>query len=225
MKKLVLLIALFAILTSGANAVVVGLHTASTATLGSGSGYYVSGSHIYIWENWTSHGNLFLAMGRLQQGVNYTVHKFITNNTGVDWDHFSNELLDRRVDYNDLNPQPSWIPDGFSTSTDRDGLSFAQGYPIPRTSRRFASLYTNELAGRDYIDFYNGLVSGNGGTDTLTFGLRDYDTYSNEPFLLAQRPNEFVGPSSTPPSVPEPATLALLGFGLAGLALRKRFRK
>ena len=61
-------------------------------------------------------------------------------------------------------------------------------------------------------------MSGAGGEDTVSFGLTDYS--NNQPFLLAQRPNEF-----TEPAIPEPTTMLLMGLGLAGVALRKRFLK
>jgi hypothetical protein len=96
-----------------------------------------------------------------------------------------------------------------------DGLSFAQGSGIPRTSTSFAGVYSDELFTRDFIEFYDGIVSGAGGYEEQSFGLRDYTVSSNEPFLLAQRPNEHS-------VVPEPGTLMLIGSGLFGLGIARR---
>jgi hypothetical protein len=77
------------------------------------------------------------------------------------------------------------------------------------------------LAGKDFLDFYGGSVSGAGGRDTVSFGLSDYHPFKNEPFLLAQRPNVY----TTNGPIPEPTMMILFGLGLAGVAIRNRFKK
>jgi len=219
MKKLLIITAVFVLAFGTANAVTVGLHS-DNAGIGTMT-YSVSGSNIYIWEDWTVTGRGFLELNEFVAFQDYTVYKYITNNTGVDWDHFSNELLDPGLDSGDPTPQPAWIPTGYSSSNDGDGLSFAQGSGIARTSEHFGSLLTDELANRDYLDFFGGLVAGSGGTDTVSFGIRDHSPTANQPFLLAQRPNEFTNEEV----IPEPTTMLLFGLGLAGVAIRKRFLK
>ena len=152
MKKLLILISVFVLAFGTANAVTVALHS-SNAGIGTMT-YSVVGTDIYIWEDWTATGRGFLEIDEVLASEVYTVHKYIENNTGVDWDHFSIELLDPGVDLGDPTPQPTWIPAGFSSSNDGDGLSFAQGLNIDRTSDQFGSLATDELADRDYLDFF-----------------------------------------------------------------------
>ncbi|MEI6320807.1 MAG: VPLPA-CTERM sorting domain-containing protein, partial [Pseudomonadota bacterium] len=110
----------------------------------------------------------------------------------------------------------AFIPAGFQPSDDFDGLSFAQGSGLPRTSTIFGSLAVDELAGRDYLDFSGGLW-GTGANGEITFGLRD-NAAANQPFLLFQRPNEFTS------VVPVPAALPLLlsGLGIFGFLARRR---
>ena len=145
--------------------------------------------------------------------------KIITNNTGVSWSRFANELLDPAGDGNDADdpvPQPGFVPAGFSTSNDNDGLSFAQGSGIARTSTSFTDVFSDELTdARDFIDFFNGTVA-DGGSDTVSFGLRNNISPANEPFLLVQRPNQ----SSR--DLPVPGTLALVALGLLGLRASRR---
>jgi hypothetical protein len=224
MKKVVI-VGLVALLAGSANAVTISLHSSNVGI--ASMSWSMSGNRIYIWENWTVSDLGSLRISGLDQYDDYRVTKYIRNNTGVDWTRFANELLDPSGNLNDYYydiPTEPWVPNGFSHSNDQDGLSFAQGSGIPRTSSAFDNLVVDELAGKDFIDFYGGLVSGAGGRDTVKFGLRDNQVYKNEPFLLAQRPNQFTSGQPGQP-IPEPATMILFGLGLAGVALRSRFKK
>ena len=217
--RIALLAALVVVMVAApAQAVTVALHSSNVGI--TSMNYSVTGSVIDIYETWGVVGYGFLEINGLDGFTAFTVNKHITNNTGVAWTRFSNELLDPGLDPEDP-AQPGWVPAGFSTSSDDDGLSFAQGAGIPRTSVAFSGLMVDELTdARDFLDFYNGTVLGTGGIDLISYGLNDNQPQNNQPFLLAQRPNE-----QAVPDIPEPATLLLLGGGLlAGAASRRRRR-
>lgn len=195
---------------------------AVTVTLGAGNVGIASivvtvvGTNINIEETWTSLAPGSLEISGLVSGQDYVVTKTIINNTGFTMTRLANELLDPAGDANDALdplPYPSFVPPGFSTSNDEDGLSFAQGSGIPRVSSIWSNVVADELTDvRDFLDFFGGSLA-DGASGTVSFGLRD--NANNQPFLLFQRPN-------TASVVPAPAALGLFGLGLLFVATRRR---
>lgn len=192
-----------------------------TTSLGTFS-YSQVGNTITINETWTNANNVFLQFSGLDAGVDYTIIKRIVNNSGSIWTSLANELLDPGVDPQDPSPQPGFVPAGYSTSSDLDGLSFAQGSGIARTSSAFPTVFVDELSdARDFIDFTGANIASGAPVFTVQYGIRD-NAAANQPFLLSQRVNV----RSVVPLVPEPATWAMMitGFGMVGGALRIRAR-
>jgi PEP-CTERM motif len=182
----------------------------------------IVGVNITINETWNAAnagGPIFLKFDGLTTGQVYNITKNITNNSGFAFTSMANELLDPTGQNNDgldPNPQPGFVPVGYSTSNDNDGLSFNQGGGDPRTSSVFTNVFADEFTDvRDFLDFTDG-VAANGAVFNVKYSL--IDAGPNQPFLLAQRFNV----RST--VVPEPGTWALMiaGFGFAGMQMRRR---
>lgn len=176
-------------------------------------------------ETWsgTGAGVLEITMtdgtGALTERNTINVLKNIENLSGTDWIRLANELLDPGVDPLDPAPQPGFVPAGYSTSDDTDGLSFDQSGPIARVSNKFSSVVADELSNaRDFLDFFDGTLADGSSDGNVAFGI-DVGDIANLPFLLVQRPNV----AST--DVPVPATLALFGTALAAAAGLRRVKR
>lgn len=155
----------------------------------------------------------------MTSGSDYTVVLDVSNLTGLDSLRF--EVLDP-LDHDDgwdPNKLPAYVPTGYSTSNDFDGLSFAQNSGLTR-SATFAGgsvfAVADEKTHRGDILMFSGL---NGAEEArITFGLRDW-LGGQRGFLIRVSALGDTSPS------PEPASMLLVGTGVAGIACAYRRRR
>jgi hypothetical protein len=162
-------------------------------------------------------GPLFLMVKGLDARENYQVSVNMTGQST--WTGLTAEILNPSRGFGNAHDpagQPAYVPAGFSTSTDYDGYSFAQGSNLERSFLTAAgtgfAVFADELTNaRDLLSF-----SGSGmGCAVAVFGLKS----GGRAFLLRLNPGHAL-------VTPEPGAMLLVGTGLVAVAriVKKRRR-
>jgi len=190
-----------------------GVYSADPGTFTAGSGNVIDLGTVML----DGGSSTLIAVDGLAARQDYSVSFTVDAAEGSNFTTLTAELLDPLSDGFDAadGAQPGYVPAGYSTSNNTDGLSFAWNSGLER-SAAFANGGSASLHVDEDTDAHDLLAFHGFGTDSsadVTFGVRD--NLGSRGFLLRLSTD---GQSGTLASNPEPASLLLLATGLVGLA-------
>ncbi|MEO5896389.1 MAG: VPLPA-CTERM sorting domain-containing protein [Vicinamibacterales bacterium] len=167
----------------------------------------------------TAGSSAVLVLSGLAFNTDYVMQLMVFG-AGSTWNTLRAEILDPLDgdDGLDVSPTPSYVPAGYSTSNDSDGFSFAQRSGLERSAAYLggsASVTADELTNAGDVLLFTG-VAGASEALRVTFGLRDWA--GDRSFLVRFSAEDGLSQN------PEPASMLLIGTGLAGLAAVRRRR-
>ena len=197
-----------------------GIYSADSGTFTAGSGNVVDLGTIML----DGGSSTLISVDGLDARQDYSVKFTLDSPEGSTATTLTAELLDPLSDGFDAEDpvQPSFVPEGFSTSNNTDGLSFAWNSGLERSasfaSGGVASLHVDEDTNAHDMLAFHGF--GPGASADVTFGVRD--NLGSRNFLLRLSTD---GQSGALASNPEPASVLLLATGLIGVARIARRRE